>query len=77
MRLYKLNAGQLTAIAALNSSRENTLLIICDHDNGNIGVDADALQAVEFIPYLAVISGGFDEGQVATLQLDADGLISQ
>ena len=73
MRLYKLDPAQLIAIQELNESRENTLLIICDHDDGDIGIDADALKDIEFLPYLLLIAGGFDEGRVSTIELDSDG----
>ena len=69
MRFYKLTAEQRAKIEALNEKREGTLLIVCDHGNGNIGVDADAFEHSNFSMYFAELGGAFDFEKVVNLQL--------
>jgi len=67
MNLYKLTAGQCAAFEAHNESRQGTLLIVCDHADGHLGVDADALQSGPFSSYLPHLGEAYDPGQVVVI----------
>ena len=59
---------------AWNESRQNTLLIVCDHEDGHLGVDADALRDnPDFSSYLTYLGEAFDEGQVVTINFTDNG----
>jgi len=49
--IYKPTAEELVQIRALNESRTDVLLIICDHGDGIVGVDADD---IDLLPEFAV-----------------------
>lgn len=51
--IYQPTAEELVEIQALNESREDVLLIICDYGDGIIGVGVDALNQPEFADYKA------------------------
>jgi hypothetical protein len=77
INFYKPTPQELIDIQALNESRENVLLIICDHGNGHIGVDADALDHPDFAAYKAecdLVGGELKPELVVILDIDADGL---
>jgi len=70
MRIYRLTAGQRAAIEAWNESRKNTLLIVCDHGDGNLGVDADALKDnPAFASYLTKLGEAYNASKVVVLTI--------
>jgi len=53
--IYKPTAEEMDRIRALNESRKNVLLIICDYGDGLVGVDADDIDLPEFSDYKAEV----------------------
>jgi len=77
MQFYKLTAEQRAKLEALNEMRTGTLLIICDHGDGNIGVEVDHIKDPKFSAYLNEIGGSVDNGKVTTISFDARGSIDR
>ena len=64
MKLYQLIPAEIEKVETLHKSRKNVLLIICDHGEGYIGIDADALESPEFEEYSILLSDTFDDKRV-------------
>ena len=74
MKLYKLTPEQCDAINAFNETQKNTLLIVCDHGDGDIGVDADALKSnPKFAEWLTKLGEAYDVGKEKIVELDVEG----
>ena len=70
MRFYKLTVGERATIEAYNATQEGTLLIICDHGEGRIGIEADALESLPFQGYFAELGDFLEPTRIVTIDED-------
>jgi hypothetical protein len=71
MRFYKLSAEERAKIEAFNATQKNTLLIICDHGEGNVGIDADAVESPAFKDYFAELGNLLEPSRLVNIDLVA------
>jgi hypothetical protein len=67
MQLYTLTPAEVETVNNLNYQRTDTLLIVCCYGEYT-GVDPEALQELEFAPYLAAL-GSYDGSKVVEIEL--------
>lgn len=66
MRLYRLTPEEIEIVNNLNYTRTDVLLIVCCYAEYT-GVDPEALQELDFAPYLAAL-GSYDESKVVEFE---------
>jgi len=64
IRFYKLTAEERAKIEAFNETQEGTLLIVCDHDEGRIGIDADDVETLAFKDYFAELGNSLEPSRI-------------
>ncbi|MHA2086366.1 MAG: hypothetical protein ACXABD_21690 [Candidatus Thorarchaeota archaeon] len=67
MRFYKLSAAERTKIEELHKTEKDVLLIICDHGNGNIGIEADDVESLPFQKYFSELGNALEPSRIVTI----------
>lgn len=67
MRFYILSASERLKIEEFNKGRKNTLLVICDHGEGYVGVDGDDFESPEFQEWLTDLKTALEPTRMKTL----------
>ena len=67
MRFYKLSAAERIKIEEFNKGQKDTLLIICDHGEGRIGIEADDIESLKYQSYFAEMGNALEPSRVITI----------
>ena len=64
MRFYKLSAAERVKIEEFNKGRKDILLIICDHGEGRIGVEADDVESLKYQGYFNELGNSLEPSRI-------------
>ena len=67
MRFYKLTVDERAKIEAFNETQKNTLLIVCDHGEGRIGIEADDVESLPFKDFFAELGNFLEPSRIITI----------
>ena len=67
MRFYKLTVEECAKIEAFNETQKDTLLIICDHGEGRIGIEADAVESLPFQKFFTELGNQLKQEQIVEI----------
>jgi hypothetical protein len=67
MRFYKLTPEERAKIEAFNATQKNTLLIICDHGEGRIGIEADDIESPTFKDFFAELGNLLESARIINI----------
>jgi len=70
IRFYKLTAGERAKIEAFTATQKDVLLIICDHGEGRVGINADAVESVTFKKYFTELGDFLEPSRIVIIDLD-------
>jgi hypothetical protein len=75
MRFYKLTVEERAKIEAFNETQKNTLLIVCDHGDGLIGIEADSVESLPFKDFFAELGNFLEPTRI--VNIDKEELVSR
>lgn len=67
MRFYKLTADERAKIEAFNATQKNILLIVCDHGEERIGIEADAVESLPFQKFFIELGNLLEPTRIITI----------
>ncbi|MHA2047766.1 MAG: hypothetical protein ACW99G_23535 [Candidatus Thorarchaeota archaeon] len=67
MRFYKLSAAERAKIEAFNANQKDNLLIICDHGEGRIGIEADDIESLKYDSYFKELGEFLEPTRIVTI----------
>ena len=70
MRFYKLSAAERIKIEELHKTEKDTLLIICDHGEGRIGIEADGVESPTYREFFAELGDFLEPTRIITVDLE-------
>jgi len=69
MRFYKLTVEERAKIEAFNETQKNTLLIICDHGEGRVGIEADDVESLTFQKHFAELGNLLEPSRIIEIDI--------
>jgi hypothetical protein len=69
MRFYKLSVEERAKIEAFNETQEGTLLIVCDHGEGRVGIEADDIESPIYKDFFAELGNLLEPTRIINIDI--------